>query len=51
MALGFYFTAGLASLVSIYAGSSDPTLRQRVKFLTLGTVLALMMVMTFLSMV
>jgi sigma-B regulation protein RsbU (phosphoserine phosphatase) len=47
MALGFYFTAGLASLVSIYAGSSDPTLRQRVKFLTLGTVLGTLPFLVF----
>ncbi len=38
MALGIYFTAGLASLVRTYAGSSDTDMRQRVKFLTLGTV-------------
>lgn len=47
MALGFYFTAGLASLVSIYTGSSDPTLRQRVKFLTLGTVLGTLPFLVF----
>jgi sigma-B regulation protein RsbU (phosphoserine phosphatase) len=47
MALGIYFTAGLASLVSIYTGSSDPTLRQRVKFLTLGTVLGTLPFLVF----
>jgi len=47
MALGIYFTAGLASLVSIYVGSHDPTLRQRVKFLTLGTVLGTLPFLVF----
>lgn len=47
MALGIYFTAGLASLVSIYTGSKDPTLRQRVKFLTLGTVLGTLPFLVF----
>ena len=39
MTLGFFFSAGLASLVWTYLSSADPTLRQRVKLLTLGTVL------------
>ncbi len=47
MTLGFYFTAGLASLVSIYVSSRDTTLRQRVKFLTLGTVLGTLPFLVF----
>jgi sigma-B regulation protein RsbU (phosphoserine phosphatase) len=47
MTLGIYFTAGLASLVSIYVGSHDPTLRQRVKFLTMGTVLGTLPFLVF----
>jgi len=47
MTLGFYFTAGLASLVSIYLSSQDSALRQRVKFLTLGTVLGTLPFLVF----
>ena len=47
MALGMYFTAGLASLVSIYLSSHDTTLRQRVKFLTVGTVLGTLPFLVF----
>lgn len=47
MTLGLYFTAGLASLVSIYVTSPDPTLRQRVKFLTVGTVLGTLPFLVF----
>lgn len=47
MALGLYFTAGLASLVSIYFSSRDSGLRQRVKFLTLGTVLGTLPFLVF----
>lgn len=45
--LGFYFTAGLASLVTTYITSPDPTLRQRVKILTLGTVLGTLPFLVF----
>lgn len=38
LALGFYFTAGLTSLVRTYVASGEADMRQRVKFLTLGTV-------------
>lgn len=47
MTLGLYFTAGLASLVSIYINSRDTNLRQRVKFLTLGTVLGTLPFLVF----
>lgn len=47
MALGLYFTAGLGSLVSIYVSSRDSGLRQRVKFLTLGTVLGTLPFLVF----
>lgn len=45
--LGFYFTAGLASLVTTYMTSPDPKLRQRVKILTLGTVLGTLPFLVF----
>jgi sigma-B regulation protein RsbU (phosphoserine phosphatase) len=45
--LGFYFTAGLASLVTTYITSPDPTLRQRVKILTVGTVLGTLPFLVF----
>ena len=47
MTLGLYFAAGLASLVSIFVSSRDTTLRQRVKFLTLGTVLGTLPFLVF----
>lgn len=47
MTLGMFFTAGLASLVTTYVGSRDPDLRQRVKFLTLGTVLGTLPFLVF----
>ncbi len=47
MTLGFYFTAGLASLVTTYVTSPDPTLRQRVKILTIGTVLGTLPFLVF----
>jgi sigma-B regulation protein RsbU (phosphoserine phosphatase) len=39
LTLGFYFSGALTSLISTYFSSPDSNLRQRVKILTLGTVL------------
>lgn len=47
MTLGFYFVAALGSLVSIFLTSRDTTLRARVKFLTLGTVVGTLPFLVF----
>jgi len=47
LTLGFYFAGALATLLSAYITSPDPTLRQRVKILTLGTVLGTLPFLTF----
>ena len=47
MILGLYFTVGLASLLTTYVQTSDRTLRQKVKFLTLGTVLGVLPYLIF----
>jgi len=47
MTLGFYFVAALGSLVSIYLTSRDKNERQRVKFLTLGTLLGTLPFLVF----
>lgn len=47
LTLGLYFTVGLASLVTTYITSPDATLRQRVKILTLGTVLGTLPFLVF----
>ncbi len=47
MILGLYFTVGLASLLTTYVQTTDSTLRQKVKFLTLGTVLGVLPYLIF----
>ncbi len=47
MVLGLYFTAGLISLLATYIHTTDTTLRQKVKFLTLGTVTGVLPYLVF----
>lgn len=47
MILGLFFTGGLASLITTYLHSTDANLRQKVKFLTLGTVIGVLPYLIF----
>ncbi len=47
MVLGLYFTIGLGSLITTYLRSTDIKMRQKVKILTLGTVLGVLPYLVF----
>ncbi len=47
MVLGLYFTIGLGSLITTYLRSTDVKMRQKVKILTLGTVLGVLPYLIF----
>jgi sigma-B regulation protein RsbU (phosphoserine phosphatase) len=47
MILGLYFTIGLGSLITTYLRSTDVKMRQKVKILTLGTVLGVLPYLVF----